>query len=330
MLDNEKPEEAEKVALSNATISPQAAAVLASLPPIEDEPPRPGPDDFEAWRVVQSEKDAQLAAFAAGISDRFPVKKERKELGGVPAYRISPASPRHSDRTIVHIHGGAFTLFSLESAAIAATIIASYLSTDVITIGYTLAPHARAPQIRKEVASAVSSLRRQLPNTQKLIGIGDSAGGALAAVAALSMRDQGERAFDALVLMSPWSDLDEIGDTYHTLSNVEPTYIYERHLLPSALAYCPDRSQWKDPLISPVYGDYSGEFPPTLIQGGTRETFLSNCVRLYQSIKQAGGDSELDLYEGMTHVFQILLGGFGAPEADKAFESIEAFLNARF
>ena len=52
-----------------------------------------------------------------------------------------------------------------------------------------------------------------------------------------------------------------------------------------------------------MYGDFRQGFPPTLIQGGTKELFLSNLVRLYQAIDQAGQTVKLDIYEGMPHVF---------------------------
>ncbi|KQN49749.1 hypothetical protein ASE93_24015 [Serratia sp. Leaf50] len=45
-------------------------------------------------------------------------------------------------------------------------------------------------------------------------------------------------------------------------------------------------------------------FPPTLIQGGTREILLSNFVRHYQAIRAGEHEAVLDLYEGMPHVFQ--------------------------
>ena len=52
-----------------------------------------------------------------------------------------------------------------------------------------------------------------------------------------------------------------------------------------------------------MYGDFTQGFPPTLIQGGTKELFLSNFVRLYQALDQAGQAVKLDIYEGMPHVF---------------------------
>ena len=66
----------------------------------------------------------------------------------------------------------------------------------------------------------------------------------------------------------------------------------------------PNRQITRHPYVSPVYGDYSQGFPPTLIQGGTREIFLSNFVRHYRALDDAGVEVELDLYEGMPHVFQ--------------------------
>jgi monoterpene epsilon-lactone hydrolase len=59
-----------------------------------------------------------------------------------------------------------------------------------------------------------------------------------------------------------------------------------------------------------------GGFPPTLIQGGTREIFLSNFVRLYQALDTAGQSVTLDIYEGMSHVFQV--------KAPESFESVTA------
>lgn len=77
------------------------------------------------------------------------------------------------------------------------------------------------------------------------------------------------------------------------------------------------------PYVSPVYGNYSLPFPPTLIQGGTREVFLSNFVRHYQAIRDGGHEAVLDLYEGMPHVFQRLAPN--APETRIGINRAAAF-----
>ncbi|MFD2427006.1 alpha/beta hydrolase [Sphingobium scionense] len=57
--------------------------------------------------------------------------------------------------------------------------------------------------------------------------------------------------------------------------------------------------------ISPLYGDLSG-FPPTFLQSGTRDLFLSNTVRMHRALRRAGVSAELHIFEAMPH------GGFGA------------------
>ncbi|RIK94811.1 MAG: alpha/beta hydrolase, partial [Proteobacteria bacterium] len=152
---------------------------------------------------------------------------------------------------------------------------------------------------------------------------GDSAGGGLAAGATLAARDRGVALPGALVLLSPWADVTETGDSYATLRDVEKAYRYDDLLAPAAAAYAPPDEQ-KHPYVSPVYGDFAGGFPPTLIQGGTREIFLSGFVRLYQAIEAGGGSAKLDLYEAMPHLFQARIPS--APEGRRALERAVRFV----
>ena len=86
----------------------------------------------------------------------------------------------------------------------------------------------------------------------------------------------------ALVLWSPWTDVTGIGDTYSTLKNADPFVSYDSMLQNMADAYA-NPSDQNNPYVSPVYGNFSKGFPPTLIQGGTKELLLSDFVRLYQA-----------------------------------------------
>ncbi len=127
----------------------------------------------------------------------------------------------------------------------------------------------------------------------------------------------------AVVLWSPWADITETGDTYVTLRDAEPAYRYAGGLKLAADAYADPMDQ-KNPYVSPVYGDYTQGFPPTLIQGGTKEIFLSNFVGLYQALDAAGQTVKLDLYEGMPHVFQSKLPD--SPECKLALKKMKDFL----
>ena len=127
------------------------------------------------------------------------------------------------------------------------------------------------------------------------------------------------------VALDPWSDIGEVGDSYATLAEADASYRYDRHLANAALAYA-DHDQHRNPLVSPVYGDFTAGFPPTLIQGGTREIFLSNFVRLYRALVDAKQPAILDLYEGMPHVFQAYPAQAGSPESRAALDATAAFL----
>ena len=75
--------------------------------------------------------------------------------------------------------------------------------------------------------------------------------------------------------------------------------------------------------MSPVYGDYTQAFPPTLLQVGTREHLLSSSVREYQAIRSGGHEAVLDVYEGMPHVFLSLIPQ--APETRTAIKRAADF-----
>ena len=92
----------------------------------------------------------------------------------------------------------------------------------------------------------------------------------------------------------------------------------------SASAYAAPADQ-KNPYVSPVYGDYLKPYPPTLIQGGSKEIFMSNFIRLYQAMDVEGHVAKLDLYEGMPHVFQIIIPD--STEAQLAVRKSAAFMS---
>lgn len=62
----------------------------------------------------------------------------------------------------------------------------------------------------------------------------------------------------------------------------------------------------QNPLISSVNADFKKGFPPTLIQTGTLDLFLSNCVRLDKKMRSEGIDVQLSAFEEMWHVFQTI------------------------
>jgi len=61
----------------------------------------------------------------------------------------------------------------------------------------------------------------------------------------------------------------------------------------------------KDPLVSPVHGDFRGT-SPTLILVGAHEVLTDDSIFLYEALKKAGVVSELKVYDGADHVWPLV------------------------
>ena len=283
------------------TISPEWGAFFSEKGQGREKP-MPAPDDLEAWKAVQAAIDEVKEAKADEKAAAFSVTYEESEIAGIPVVEVTPSKLASTDKLAVYTHGGAYVLNSAKAVIEAAMFFAAETGLRVIAVDYTLAPHSKWQETTDEVISVFKALAEQGFTGDDIVLYGDSAGGGLAAGVTLKMRDLGMEMPAALVLWSPWADISETGDTYVTLRDAEPYYTYQHVLGPSALAYA-NAEDHKHPYVSPVYGDFKQGFPPTLIQGGTKELFLSNFVRLYQALDQAGQTVKLDVYEGMPHVF---------------------------
>ncbi len=121
-----------------------------------------------------------------------------------------------------------------------------------------------------------------------------------------------------LVLNSPEADLTESGDSFETNQGVD--YVLVTRLTESIALYA-NGHDLDDPLLSPLLGDVS-HFPPTYLQTGTRDLFLSNTVRFHRKLRAADVEAELHIGEAMPH------GGFFgfAPEDAELETEMHMFL----
>lgn len=298
-----------------ASVSPDAAAVLRVIGAALSAMP-----SGELPATVGGEAAAEDCARGVARSPRtrLSTEVEEGEAGGVPILTVTPEGARVGAAPLVYVHGGGFVAGSARASLLTAAIAAATSGRVVHSIDYTLAPFARWRTILDQVAAAVQAVSAQANGPLGLIG--DCAGGCIALAATLLLRDRGASLPAAIVTLSPLVDLAGAGDTNATLAAID--YLDRRKLLPSLVAYA-DASEWADPLVSPVHADFATGFPPLLTQVGTRETLLSDAVRLHRALRAAGQMSRLELYEGMPHGFQPLLAD--TPEGRAAWGEIAAF-----
>jgi acetyl esterase/lipase len=307
------------------TVSPQTRKYLESLPDPAAAPAWPAPDDVAGWKRLWQTTEAQSEPAVQATLRRYRPTVEERKLGGVPVLFVKPRGWRDNGKVLVHLHGGAYVTHSARSRLTSSAPAADATGLLVVSVDYTLAPAGKWPQVTDEVLAVFAGLKAEGRQLKDVAIYGESAGGGLAAASVLKMRDKGLGMPAAVVLWSPWADVTNRGDSALTMRDFDPYYRYERDLKRAADAYAEPKDQ-RHPYVSPVYGDYAKRFPPTLIQGGTRELFLSHFVRQYRAIEDGGGQAVLDLYDGMPHVFQMRVQLADAPETATALKKMAAFL----
>jgi epsilon-lactone hydrolase len=304
------------------TISKEAQEILENLltnfPPFE----APGPDDLKGWQKLNQQASTMFMQLSQPIVDSFQPNITATKLGDINILDVKPKGWRDNGKILIYVHGGGYTLLGANSTLANAAVVANATGLRVISVDYSLAPLSKWNQTTDEVVSVMQALRDQGYSLNDIGMYGDSAGGGLVAGSVLKMRDEGLGMPAALVLWSPWTDVTRIGDTYTTLRNADP-FLPMTMLENMANAYAHPSDQ-KNPYVSPVYGNFSSGFPPTLIQGGTKEVLLSDFVRLYQALDQASIPVKLDIYEGMPHAFQASFQN--TTESDLAISKTGNFL----
>lgn len=286
-----------------STVSKQAQETIKSFPGPNNMSLPNNFDDLEAWKNLQDNVDITMRPVNDEVVKKYKPKITDTLLGKVKIKDIRPKNWKDNKKILIYVHGGAYILFHADTYYLTSVPIADATGLRTISIDYTLAPHAKFKEIIDQVISVVKALQKEGYLAKDIAICGDSAGGGLAAGSILKMRDDGMPPLGAVILISPWIDLTENGDTYFTLKNHDPILSYKNFLDIAANAYA-DKEDHKNPYVSPIYADFSKGFPPTLIQGGTKEILLSNFIRLYQALDIAKQTVKLDLYEGLWHVFQ--------------------------
>ncbi len=288
-----------------STMSQTAQKMLGNITTQMPEFVTPEANDLKGWEKMNQQISAISTVQSQSLVNSFESNITSTKLGNVKVLDIKPKNWMDNEKILVYVHGGGYTILGANSTLSNSVTMANATGLRIISIDYSLAPSSKWNQTTSEVVSVIKAMKEHGNSLDNIAIYGDSAGGGLVAGSVLKMRDEGIGIPSAIVLWSPWTDVSISGDTYLTLKNADP-FISETMLKNMGGAYANIKDQ-KNPNVSPVYGNFAKGFPPTLIQVGTKEVLLSDSVRLYQALDQAGIPVKLDVYEGMPHVFQTSL-----------------------
>jgi acetyl esterase/lipase len=226
----------------------------------------------------------------------------------------------NSKNVILYLHGGGYTWGNplMPQPYVIATLPGVHLN--VLAVKYRLAPEHSFPAALEDAKAAYRYLLENGFSPQNIVVTGDSAGGGLTIATMLALRDEGEPLPAAIALMSPWVDFTMSGDTFTTLADADR--MLSKEVLAWAVEVYVGDDDNKNPYISPIYGQFD-EFPPTLIQNGNREVFLSEGSVIAQKMRADGVDVTFEVWECMWHDFQIS----PTPETKQALTHIASFFD---
>ena len=287
------------------SISPAAQAALAMARP--EQPPFPPLDDVPGWKARIEIMNAGMAAMMRDPLMALPVKFSTETMAGVTVYITEPETvpAENGDKALLYFHGGGLVILGGECTALFARMEAFANSCKVYAVDYRNPPdHPYPAAIDDCIAVYREMLMTYRPD--QIVMSGASGGGNLAAAVPLKIRDLGLPLPAAIGLFTPEVDLTESGDTFHTNRDID---VVLRGGLPAFNALYANGADLAHPYLSPIFADFTKGFPPTFIQTGTRDVFLSNSARIHRALRKAGIEAELHVWEAMPH------GGFGgAPE----------------
>jgi acetyl esterase len=296
--------------MTSVTVHPEIAAILArraalGLAPYSAGTPAEARDAFAA---SQAALPPDRGARVHGVRDEALAVKG----GRITLRRYSPdAGPARA--RIVYCHGGGWVFGTLEAFDPVCRELAAATGAEVVSVDYRMAPEHPFPGPLEDAFAALGAVAAEDP-ALPLAVMGDSAGGNLAAAAALKARAEGGPRIDLQVLVYPITDHDferpsyaAYGDGNYLLSRTDMEWYWGHH--------APDPADRKNPLASPLHAPDLAGLPPAIVVVAGCDPLNDEGLAYAQALKAAGVATELEVHPDMTHGFFTLVDLLGPANA---------------
>jgi monoterpene epsilon-lactone hydrolase len=205
-------------------------------------------------------------------------------------------------KVILYLHGGGYVICSLDSHRHLVAEAGRAAGARTLAIDYRLAPeHPFPAPVEDTVAVYRFLLDSGIRPTSIALG-GDSAGGGLVVGALLAIREAGLPLPGCGWCISPWVDMEALGESFTDRAAADPT-VQKATILMMAQYYLGGANP-RHPHAAPLYGDLRG-LPPLLIQVGAHETLLDDSIALARKAGAADVPVDLQIWPEMIHIWHI-------------------------
>ncbi len=236
------------------------------------------------------------------------------QLGGRPAERVAAAGVDESGAVLL-LHGGAFVIGSPRTHRVLAGHLSATAGAPVYVLHYRRAPEHSFPAPVDDAHAAYEELAARGPTAV----FGDSAGGCLALLLALRLRDAGTPP-PALALVSPVTDLTlATSDRYAGADTV----VRRDWLRDGSRAFVGTADAAAlSPLAAPLAG-----LPPVRVQVAAAERLRAEGEELATRLGEAGVDVDLEVLPRVWHDVHLL--AHLVPEGAAAVRELGVWLRHR-
>jgi acetyl esterase len=221
-----------------------------------------------------------------------PLRLYRPQHGGVPP-------------VLVYFHGGGWTIGDLDTHDVLCRQLCLASGAAVVSVDYRLAPEHRFPAAADDCIAATRWVRRaaaalELDGSRIAVG-GDSAGGNLAAVVCLALRDAGDPPPAFQLLIYPATDTRAVAPSHtsngqgYVLTSDSVAY-YRGH-------YTPDVSSWTDWRASPLLAASHAKLPPALVLTAGFDPLRDEGRQYADALSAAGVRTQYVCFERQIHGF---------------------------
>ncbi|MXO65001.1 alpha/beta hydrolase [Altericroceibacterium endophyticum] len=246
----------------------------------------------------------------------YPIEEAfapRPDGGSVRLLVMNPPSEGSLRPAILHIHGGGMVVGTADAAVPDKAPLAAALDCVVVSVDYRLAPETPFPGPQDDCFAALQWMVAQADNlgidADRIVVLGESAGGGLAAALAQMVRDRQGPALAGQVLIYPMLDHRVGGDSDPWRNRHTGEFIWTRAKNQfgwEALRgdYQPDdaRKGW----FSPALAEDLSSVAPTFLATGALDLFLDEDLDYGRRLVDAGVPLEMHVYAGAIHGFQMV------------------------
>lgn len=245
---------------------------------------------------------------------------ETVDAGGVPA--LWATSPNcDNDSVVVHFHSGGYILGSAHGYRSFGGYLSLATNAKVLVVDYRLAPDHAHPAAVEDALAVYRWLLAEGYSAGRITLCGDSGGGGLALVALQQIRDAHLPLPACTVAISPLADFTASGESRITNMPIDPLVTTDL-LEAMAQTYCGDKDR-RDPMLSPLFGDWSG-LTPVLVLAGEIEAMRDDGKLCAEAAARAGVDARYLEGKGMVHIWPVYADRL--PEAREALTEIGDFV----